>query len=236
MTETLNDASFDDDKFFAVIKNLQEVEIPGIIVQKEILKDEDEQAEEDPTLFVRLNSSGTRIAGEELIYSIYKASFPEAKELVENIGASFIAPSLVISLIARLAQAELNDGHYQTSININDFRKRIKEPPFKQKMKELIGDNTNSPSTNLFTEAIALIRSEGVFDIPPVLVKSIIKTSPDLFLMLLQWLKLKGNSKDEQTRKRILATITALHFFCKDKTKFTRDVWQDISTDRKSVV
>ncbi len=226
LTETLYNPEFDETIFKAII-NIEHLQIPGIIIKQEILKTEDEHTidEQDPTLFVRLNSSGTRIAGEELIYSIYKASFPEAKKLVENIGANFIAPSLVISLVSRLALTEINAGKYPYSINVNDFRKRIKEENFKSKLIELIGK-----ATSLFKRAFELLGSKNDFAIPPVLVKSIIKSSPDLFLMLLQWVKNNESqiiSRDES--RRILATITALSWFGTDNSRYVRGIWEKIS-------
>lgn len=229
LNETLYNAKFDDGIFNA-IKDLEKIEIPGIVIKQEILKAEDEQTGEDPTLFVRLNSSGTRIAGEELIYSIYKASFPEAKKLVENIGASFVAPSLVISLVSRLALTEINEGNYPYSINVNDFRKKIKDEKFKSKLRELIGEESNSPANLLFKRAFDLLLSNSDFAIPPVLVKSIVKGSPDLFLLLLQWIKVNDGQANGEERRKILATITALSWFGRDNAKYVRELWGNIFT------
>lgn len=217
-----------DNSIFNAVRNLKHIEIPGIVVRKEILKAEDEQTGEDPTLFVRLNSSGTRIAGEELIYSIYKASFPEAKQLVETIGANFAAPSLVISLVARLAFSNLNEGAYPAPINVNDFRKRIQDEKFKNCLRELIGDENYSPSAIIFSKAFNILLSDNQFNIPPVLVKSIVKNSPDLFLMLLQWINLNKMDLSADSQKAILGTITSLAWFGRDNTKFVREIWKNI--------
>ena len=224
LKETLDNPKCD---IFKAIKNMEKLEIPKIIVENEILKEENEDANEDPTLFVRLNSSGTRIAGEELIYSIYKASFPETENLVEDIGATFIAPSLVISLVSRLALSEINGGNYPNPINVNEFIKKIKDEEFKSKLKELI-----EKSKEIFGASIGILRSENDISIPPALVKNIIKENPDLFLMLLQWVRRNNNKETEQAeRKNILATITTLSWFGKDKkdnSKFVREVWENI--------
>lgn len=228
LTEVIYSSEFDNNIFNAIV-NLEQVVVPAIVVKQEILKAEDEQTGEDPTLFVRLNSSGTRIAGEELIYSIYKASFPEAKKLVENIGASFVAPSLVISLVSRLALSEINENNYPYSISVNDFRKRIKDENFKSKLRELIGTESNSPTSLLFKKAFEILLSKHDFAIPPVLVKSIVKGSPDIFLMLLQWIKLHNGEVNKEDQKNILATLTALSWFGRDNTKYVRELWNSIS-------
>ncbi|MDI9366044.1 MAG: DUF262 domain-containing protein [Flavobacterium sp.] len=228
LTEVIYSSEFDKNIFNAIV-NLEQVVVPAIVIKQEILKAEDEQTGEDPTLFVRLNSSGTRIAGEELIYSIYKASFPEAKKLVENIGASFVAPSLVISLVSRLALSEINENNYPYSISVNYFRKEIKDDNFKTKLRELIGNEFNSPASQLFNKAFEILLSKNDFEIPPVLVKSIVKGSPDLFLLLLQWIKFNDGVISKEVNKNILAKLTALTWFG-DNTKYVPKLWSNINT------
>jgi hypothetical protein len=55
------------------------------------------------SLFVRINSAGTPLGGDELIYSTYKSIWPNGQSLVENIGDSaFIRPANLVALSARL--------------------------------------------------------------------------------------------------------------------------------------
>lgn len=231
LSSVLNDNPYVD-SIVEAITNLDLFEIPCISVKQEILKSDDEQPGEDPTLFVRLNASGTRIAGEELIYSIYKASFPKAKELVENIGAGFLAPSLVISLVTRLALADINGDTYPNTINVNEFRKKIKDDTFKNKLKDLIGDNKEtSPARILFKKAIDILLSKNEIDMPPILVKSTIKNSPDLFLILLQWLKLQSSPILATEEKKILAAFTSLAWFGRDNSRYVRELWSQTSKD-----
>lgn len=229
-----------DESIYDAIKHIQQVHIPGIVVDQQVLRAEDEKTgerkdEEDSTLFVRLNSSGTRIAGEELIYSIYKASFPEAKGLVESIGASYVAPSLVISMVSRLAYAE-RENTYPSPMNVNDFRKRIQDNEFKKILKEYIGDSSvtqeaSGKAKRIFDCAISILLSEDDVAIPPVLVKSIIRKSPELFLMLLHWVRLKNCQITPSEKKRALASITALSWFCRDERKYVRGIWGHITPE-----
>jgi hypothetical protein len=214
------------------IKNLNNIEIPCSIVPKSVLEAEDEQSGEDPTLFVRLNSQGTRIEGEELIYSIYKASFPNSKKLVENVGCGFISPSKVINMVSRMAWSEMEKGAYPYPMNVNEFRKRIHSKRFVQHLNKMIGDENNSPVSNLFTKAIEIFLSKGDIDLPPVLVKYIISNSIELFLMLLQWLKLHDKQElDKTERTKIIASFTALSWFSRDNTKYVREIWENIVSD-----
>jgi len=221
LEQSINSVDFNED-IIKAISELNEIKIPGIIVKKSILNDENEDENaENPTLFVRLNSSGTKIEGEELIYSIYKASFPEAKGLVEGIGKNFMPPSMVISIASRLALSELNNN-YPVKFKPNDFIKKIKEPKFKETLRELIGNKDKSPIRSLFNESFKILES---FETPPVLIKNLINKSPDLLLLLIQWLKVHPSQKRED--KKILSVMTALSFFGKKNETFVKNIWQN---------
>ena len=232
LSKCINDDKFDNNIFQAV-KNLNGIQIPAIITGKEVLESEDEQTGDDPTLFVRLNSSGTSISGEDLLYSIYKATFPKSKELVETVGLGFIAPSRVISLTSRLALSEMS-GKYPYPIGINDFRRHLKNKTFRQKLENLIGSNKeNSPIALLFkTTVLDIFQLKGTLDIPPVLARNLINSSPELLLMILQWLKNRKSSdlKDEE-KKMILAAFTALSWFGRDNTRYVRDIWDSLISE-----
>lgn len=228
LSERLDNADCNMD-IFSAIKSLSHLEIPGIVVDQTVLKAEDEQSGEDPTLFVRLNSSGTRIEGEELIYSIYKASFPTTKSLVESIGARFVPASRVISLVARLALAKTAEGNYPPAMSIQEFKKRIKQDNFKSAIKELIGEQSTSPASLLFERAFKLLRCQDDLNVPPVLVKSLVKGSPDLLLLLLRWLQINDREASDRERRQILGTVTALSWFGRDNVRYVRDLWCKIT-------
>jgi hypothetical protein len=221
-----------DSTIIQSIKNLDNIKIPCIIANKEILESEDEQIGEDPTLFVRLNSSGTPIAGEDLIYSIYKAAFPNSKKLIEHVGLDFISPSLIISLSSRLVWSELHGGEYPYPIGVNEFRKRIRSSRFTQKLNVFIGDEKSSLVSRLFQTMRNIFQSEGDLDIPPVLIKNLVSGSSDLLLMILQWLK-KANLQSllPVDKRRILAVFTALNWFGRDNARYVREIWGSLSAE-----
>lgn len=222
----------DQIELYEGVKYLLEAQIPGICVQRQLLKADDyggSDGAEDPTLFVRLNSAGTPIDGEELIYSIYKASFPRTKQLVDDVGANFVKPSLVISIISRLVTATLS-GSYPPPLNIVEFRKRIKEEAFRGQLEDMIGNDGHSPAATLFARAVSILRSEHDIAIPPVVVKKTIREHPDLFLLLLKWLSTHPDP-DPQTRKKIIAAITALAWFCRNNAAFVRNIWDRAGED-----
>lgn len=67
---------------FNDIERVKKTIIKSNIIEDRVLneKNESENESDNPTLFVRINSAGTTLTGDDLIYSIYKASFPDAKK------------------------------------------------------------------------------------------------------------------------------------------------------------
>jgi hypothetical protein len=232
--EQLN-TKINSDKFASsvieAVKRLDEAETPCIITRHEVLESEDEQAGEDPTLFVRLNTQGTPLSNDDLIYSMYKAAFPHAKDLVERVGAGFIAPPVVISVFARLALSEINNGD-PYPISVNDFRKHIKKSRFVKKLNELIGDEDSSPAKDLFQKAIDILQMKGSIDVPPVLVKYLLKDSRELLLLVLQWLRLYNATElSADKQRKIFAAFTALSWFGRDNTRYVRELWDELKSD-----
>lgn len=175
--------------------------IPEIVVNAEILKDDTDEINEaqDPTLFVRLNSAGTNLNGEELIYSIYKAAFPETKNMVENIGASYLAPSKVINLFSRLADCELNDYKiFPRENTITSFRKNIKEVDYSNKLQEYIGTNDNCEAQRLIELSIFILSQSNTFTIP-IIIKHLVSSNLNVFLLLLIYLKRYNLNKEKIT-------------------------------------
>lgn len=212
------------------VNSLNEINIPGIFVPEKTLFEDDGETT-DPTLFIRFNRGGTRIEGEELIYSIYKAAFSTSKDLIENIQADYIPPSRIITLVSRLIISEIDNG-FPSSLNPAQFKKKIREETFKNKLKEFIGQKDESRAEKIFSKAIEILRSEDDINIPAFLVKTILNNNPELFLLLLKWLQLNYTKTiiDEE-KKLIIANITALSFFGSDNSRYVREVWSDLNDD-----
>ncbi|MDR0899964.1 MAG: DUF262 domain-containing protein [Lactobacillaceae bacterium] len=66
---------------------------------------ETDKESESPILFVRMNTAGTRLSNDDLIYSLYKSIFPDSQSLVEEAGLGFLTAPQVMSLVARLAES-----------------------------------------------------------------------------------------------------------------------------------
>ena len=166
--------------------------IPGIIIDNEVLnRSKDISSESDPTLFVRLNSGGTNLQGEELTYSIFKAFFPEGQELVEGVASrngNLIAPSRVITLAARLAISVV-DGQYQKGMTPRVFQVKLSsDSRFRDEMNRLV-----PKMGDMVSRAVDVLRMIGRGTeprrfVPDIVVKTFIKDSPEGVILLLNYL------------------------------------------------
>jgi len=182
------------------------------VIDDEVLHEE--STDENPTLFVRTNSSGTTLTGDDLIYSIYKSIFPEAKNLIENIGINFITPTQVLSIVSRIVASDLENTLYVKKMNVKDFQRRIRDEEFKGNLRTLIESNEIEA---LFKHAIDILscKHNSLLDgeIPPVIIKHFIKRDQDLFLFFVYWLHVNKMSISEKMQLKMVAKIFSFVWF-----------------------
>ena len=198
--------------------------LPAIVLSNELLIDKNDTSSNDSTLFVRLNSQGTKIEGEELMFSMYKAVCPETKELVEFLGMNFIPPSRVITLTSRLI---LSTKGFTSSLSLSRFRDYVQDETFINKLKEFIGTNEYSPIKEKIECAIGILRYGNV---PDVIIKKYIQDSPNGFLLLLHWLFENDKTQiDDTIRKKIASRLYRNHWFGKDFDYYVKKNWNSVS-------
>ena len=212
-------------------KSVNSYTIPAIVTDSEILKETDENennSKDDPTLFVRLNSSGTTINGEELIYSIYKAEFPKSKNLVENISADYVKPSSLISVFSRIVWSEINQNIFPNTFSVNDFRKRLRENnTFEIHLIKFIGDENHSFAKQCFEKAIEILTSEVGPNLPPTFIKALINNSNDIFLILLNWITKNYFKIEKENFLGIKRKFVEISIFCINIKKLSKEIWID---------
>lgn len=224
------------DQLYLASYHAKNLVIPEILINKDVIEEVENNPEEeseslDATLFIRLNSEGTRISGEELVYSLFKANFPELKILVEQIGLKYIAPSKIVNLFSRLILMELSEyDHFQQDITIAAFRIHIQKPEFKNKLKQIIqqGDSTHSEAKVLIEELIKII-SKTRHDIPGILSKELIVKSPDLVLIFLIYLR-KNRNLSEVEKEQLFVSYHYLALFNTDQKKTARQLFENLKS------
>ncbi|AEF80110.1 DUF262 domain-containing protein [Leadbettera azotonutricia] len=213
---------------------IKDTKINYDLVGDEVLLTEDniEDDSADPTLFVRINSSGTSLSGDDLIYSIYKALFPQTKDLVEKIGRSFIPPTQIINIASRIAMSELEpDRKYHTKLNVKTFQERLKRKGFRNKLTDLIGNDISSPIKQAFDVAIDTLLLTDSVNVPPILVKDFIKSSQTLFLFLIYWIYKNNFIIANENKKPCVAKLMVCSYFSLSGEEETvQGFWEHNST------
>lgn len=200
-------------ELFNKINEIKCREIHSNVVDSSVFEQENE--DENPTLFQRINSSGTTLSGDDLIYSIYKTIFPDTKIIVENIGLNFIPPTQVISLINRIAVSDLDvDTKFVKKLNIRDFQIRIKEPNFHSKIKEILSNDRVKIAIDTALEILSCKEiAEFKDEVPAVVIKSFVKHNQDLFLFLVFWIYKNKMLLSNDDKLKIAGKIYLFHLF-----------------------
>ncbi|AZA86840.1 DUF262 domain-containing protein [Chryseobacterium shandongense] len=218
-----------DDFIDEISKNLTSYSIPAIVLNSSLIKVANSKEKEDPTLFVRLNSQGTPLNGEELIYSIYKAEFPKSKKLVESISADFIQPSRLLSFVNRLVWSDLNQNNYPNSFSVNQFRDRLNNLDFLKRLEDFIGSDSDSIANKVFKKSFDILLSENEIKLPIILVKSLINDYPEIFFFYLNWIYIHYYNIEPESFSEIKKGFFYLTLFTLDKNKLPKEIWGESS-------
>jgi hypothetical protein len=211
-----------------VQQQARDYQVVSTVINADVLKEDEDGENENPTIFVRLNSAGTVLSGDDLNYSIYKAVFPDAKSLIEEIALDFISPPQTFSLILRMVTASIANNSYTSRLSVTDFQKKIKSPEFKDRLQSLVGSEAIK---SVFEESIHILLCKDTLSgggMPPILVKQFVKKYQDLYLFLLYWLYLHKNV-NIQDKKQVAAKLFTLGWFGFDDTKW---LWNENIGDK----
>jgi hypothetical protein len=185
--------------------------------------------DDNSVLFVRLNTGGKPLNGEELIFSLYKSAFPKAKEAVENAAAGFMPPSHLFSLLVRLVAADGDPSKLHHPVSLRDFKAKISDSVFKERLEGFINDRVH----NIVATARDLLTGNHSYHLPMALATRTIKEAPDIFLALLFWLDRGGSvTFGSEKHQYLLAVITALSWFggnARQKLKNLQQWMQEVS-------
>jgi hypothetical protein len=215
-----------------------------IISNKETGKNEEERQDERPenieTLFVRINSKGTQLEGEELIYSMLKAAWPDAPDAITKIRHKMATPSRLALLCARLVLVR-NKKAFQSSLSIRDFRRLMWDQErnyktFSNDLKDFIKEG----GITLFSTAHKFLTA-GEFALPPVLATELAQHAPEVFFLFLRWLDLMIKNGvepmhlTEDTRRKTLGFLTAIAWFSPDRGESAaKKLWPDLNEQNET--
>lgn len=210
----------------------------------------DSPNKKDPVelLFVRINSSGTPLAGEELVYSLLKSAWVEAPDFIETLIHKPAGPARIAMLCIRLVMARqqrtnttagavTNHYTFPTAPSVEEFRRLMR------------GQDRNSFQTGLrryieqeaaatFERAWSFLTDQAKpFALPRVVAAELAQKAPDVFFLLLAWLDRLtslGTSADQMSpgqHRRTLGFLTAVAWFSYDKTKSMAMLWDALQAE-----
>jgi hypothetical protein len=184
------------------------------------------------TLFIRVNQAGTRLEGEELIYSILKSEWAEAPTFIEKMQHQLALPSRLVILSSRLVLAKKHtDPRPPAAPDVSRFRRLMHgndkdNKDFKDQLKSF----TKNEGHDVFRIAKTLL-TEGPYALPPVLATELAQSSPAVIFLLLRWImRMREQKQDprqllDEPRKMLLGFVTALGWFAENAEQAVAAVW-----------
>ena len=192
-------------------------------------------SDDNSLLFVRLNTGGVLLGGEELIFSLFKSAFPSAKDAVEKCAAGFMTPSKLFGLLVRLAAARIDPSRLARPMSLREFKREINgDSPLKLQLNELI----HLRLEGLMKQAREILCGTDdhayAFCLPEAVATRTINGAPDIFLALLFWLD-NGGTVNREKHRQLLGKFTAISWFMPGNAKAKQEVlgkWiQEAGTD-----
>jgi len=207
------------------------------------------------SLFIRINSAGTPLAGEELMYSLIKSAWIEAPTAVAKLTHRLATPARTALLASRVVRArhqrkrwmdhqEGVDGaklRHPSTPSVDEFRRWMHgmnkdQPDFAKELQNYIQQD----GLHVFEMAYKFL-TEGSYGLPVVLANELAQKSQDVFFLLLTWLdRLSENNLDplsedavnKNDRRRVIGFLTSLSWFSRadGKPRAVDSIWHDLQT------
>jgi hypothetical protein len=202
------------------------------------------------TLFVRINSSGTRLEGEELMYSLLKSAWTDAPSAMSKLqpdGEQWVSPSRLALLLARVIQVsdflknpDNKAADYSksppASPDVSRFRSFLHEPGRLSQLKDFV----DQEMVALWRDASSIIRmdtrkpDQKDYRLPPKLAAEFASgvAGHELLLILVAWLmrlRLEGKTVADLSdlqRRRALGFLQAVRWFGKDIKECVHRIWR----------
>ena len=195
---------------------------------------EDRSIDEVENLFIRLNSGGTPLRGEELNYSILKAHISsELQTKIEERCKGLLYPARFITIAFRLFNLGKTRVTDKESITMKVKPKQFQRS-IKAKKEEFIGfiekAFLDTDTLGQFKSILSYEKTTNKAGLPAFIVTSLAEKAPEIVFMLLYRIVVKKDIIDDVLRKRVLGMITLFVWLGKgqkqkDHGKLLAAVW-----------
>lgn len=181
-------------------------------------------------LFHRLNRQGTALDGEELAYSLIKAYWPKAADMVERVNTRRMPASKLVALGLRTALTQPTDDKIARGLSIPRLRSiannsRESDLEVRERIETFLGCGEDGASSQRLAAVCKRVDGWLLYHpesnphgLPPVLVSTIARNSADfyaLFLSLADRLRDISDSEDQAWKLWMPGLATVLHWFAK---------------------
>ena len=230
------------DSNFETLLSLVDYKLPFSLLPKNTIDNEDqientnESSQTDlEVLFQRLNTGGTQISRDDLMYSAIKAYWGSIKDKNEELAKGLMSPQNLIQILFRLILTEINDAdRFEATLSIKKIRELSKDV----KKKDAIEKFFNSESTKNIKRKMLALTENTDYAIPKYVLMKIVKEKPDVIQLALYLIKNK-KIEDEKLVGLILylywfsintnEVINRLYQKCKNSTDVLNDIKEEIA-------
>lgn len=222
-----------------LVETAASYEVPAQIVELEAPVSRGGETSEiaaDPTetLFVRVNSGGTPLQGEDLIYSIIKAIWPDAGKVVDQLEKRFVSAPRAAMLIARLALVSESEGAIPAVPELARFRRLVHGSGglgYRRRLERYLA----SGAAVVFAQAYDLLTGD-TYGLPPVLAADLARGEEgrDVILLLMRWLELLNQSGvqvcglSKKQRRRAIGALTCIRWFAHRADRCAALLWKKL--------
>lgn len=192
-------------------------------------------------LFVRINSAGTPLAGEELAYSLLKAEWPEVAQYIQDLPNKPAQPSRIAALCIRLVLARsMRHTTPPAMPGMPELRRLLGDknpnyPSFRNDLRQFI---TQGDAQQRFADAWKFLTDGNTgFALLPTQAVDMARNAPDVYLLLLRWTDLLAKNKlslrdlKQLQHRRTLGFLTALAWFAPDKNRACAAIWPTLEAE-----
>jgi len=228
--------------------------IPALILPDSAMSTQGAKDNDKPdaveTLFVRVNSGGTRLEGEELIYSLLKSAWKEAPQEIEKLqpaGHQLLLPTRMVTLITRMILAQQQKKDDQGNFpglppvpNVARFRSLIGNKEFYEKLQTFTKDTTTTKQIFVTVHDLLTLNptkpSTDSYRLHPALAANLTQgnAGADLILLVLRWIDKMIAARHDPlklpcpAKKKLLGFLTALSWFSLDSGRCLQRLWNSL--------
>ena len=201
---------------------------------------EDHRRDEVENLFIRLNSAGTPLGGDELNYSVLKANIDATLQAsIEKACEDFIKPARFVAIAFRLYKLHkrsviaLEQDSISMSIKPKQFQRAIKIE--KSKFSGFIRDQLIDNGLLERSKSILTYHNEkNLIGLPSFIVNKLADQAPEIMFMLLYRLLIKQDQINDDLKPKVLGMITLFAWLGKgekqrDHNKLLQLIWPCVS-------